>query len=191
MNKGSLAGLVLLLSSGAAMADWQVDNAFSKVNFVSVKKDTIGETHYFKQVSGTLSDKGQLNIAIDLASVETIIPIRNERMRKFLFNTKTFPNADISADINMKQLKMAVGESKMIKTSADLGLHGVNKLISVEVMVTKVAKDKLLVTSMKPIIVNPADFGMAKGVDKLRELAMLPSITQSVPVSFVLTLVDK
>jgi hypothetical protein len=39
-----------------------------------------------------------------------------------------------------------------------------------------------------PVIINPADFNLTSGIEKLQALASLPSITHSVPVSFTLTL---
>ena len=47
--------------------------------------------------------------------------------------------------------------------------------------------DKLIVSSTKPIIVQASDFGLVDGILKLQELAKLPSIATTVPVSFVLT----
>lgn len=42
--------------------------------------------------------------------------------------------------------------------------------------------------SFQPIIVNANEFDLVAGIDKLREIAGLSSISQAVPVSFVLTL---
>jgi hypothetical protein len=187
MKKGLLAGLVLI-ASNSAWADWQVDNDFSKVSFASVKKQSIGEAHHFKQISGKLTEQGKLSVAIELASVDTMIPIRNERMQKLLFETKFFPQADIVASVDPAHFNLPVGTSKIVKIQADVGLHGVNKLVDVEVMITKVTAKKLLVNSLKPIIIRPVDFGLDKGVMKLQAVAKLPSITQAVPVNFVLTL---
>ena len=186
MIKYGLAALALLASS-PLLADWKLDNDYSRVNFVSVKKDSIGEAHHFTQLAGTLSDKGKLTIDIPLASVETRIPIRNERMQKMLFETKTFPSAELTAKVDPKHFDLKPGMSKIVVLDADLGMHGVNKLVNVEVMITKVGKGKLLVSSLRPVILRPADFGMEKGVDQLQKVAGLPSITRSVPVSFVLT----
>ncbi len=186
MVKGLFAGLALVLSS-SALAQWQIDNEHSRLSFVSVKKDVIGEVHKFKQLKGSLSDSGQLNIEIPLSSVETMIPIRNERMQKMLFNTKLFPSAHLTAKVPAEYFNLKDNASKVVTVQADLGLHGVNKLLDVEVMITKVSDNKLLVTSFKPVVISPADFGLDKGIMQLQAVAKLPSITQSVPVSFVLT----
>jgi polyisoprenoid-binding protein YceI len=187
MIKKTLLSAIIFAVSGSALADWTLDNDFSRVNFVSVKKNMIGEAHRFKQVSGSLSDTGQLQINIALTSVETLIPIRNERLQKLLFETKLFPQAKLSADIDPKQLKLAAGQSKILDVNASLTLHGVTKKVTSQVMVSSLSKDKLLVSALKPIIIRPADFGLDKGVEALMKIANLPGITQSVPVSFVLT----
>jgi len=47
----------------------------------------------------------------------------------------------------------------------------------------------VMVASTKPLIVDAAKFGMTEGVEKLREIAGLQSISNAVPVSFVMTFV--
>jgi hypothetical protein len=44
-----------------------------------------------------------------------------------------------------------------------------------------------MVSSRKPVIVNAASVDLADGIEALREVANLPSISKAVPVSFVLT----
>lgn len=186
MKNALVAGL-LLAASGSAWADWQLDNDYSRVNFVSVKKNMIGEAHRFKQLKGTLTKQGKLTVDIPLISVETLIPIRNERMQKMLFETELFPHARITATVDPKHFTLKTGESKIVAVDADVALHGVNKIVKTEVMISRLGSDKLLVSSLTPIIVRPADYGLGKGVDKLMAVAKLPGITHSVPVSFVLT----
>lgn len=188
--KKTLHSLLLLgLCSTPAFADWTIDNQHSQVSFVSVKKDVIGEAHSFKQVAGTLSDAGNFMLNIPLETVETNIPIRNERMRAHLFNTEKFPELMLTAKIDMTKItSLNAGDSVMLDISADVGLHGVDQLITVSAMVTRTAANKLLVNSLKPVVISPKTFGMEAGILKLQALAKLPSITMSVPVSFVLTL---
>jgi hypothetical protein len=52
--------------------------------------------------------------------------------------------------------------------------------------VAKLGRQRLLVTSERPLLLNAADVGLADGVERLREIAGLPSISPAVPVSFVL-----
>ena len=81
-----LIGLILLTNGMLAVGEWKVDPTGSHLGFGSVKNDLIAENHSFKEISGTVSDEGLAQIEVTLASVETLIPIRNERMQKMLFN---------------------------------------------------------------------------------------------------------
>ncbi|MBU2968019.1 YceI family protein [Pseudoalteromonas sp. C2R02] len=188
MLKYSLSGLALCLFSTASFANWNLNNELSRVNFVSVKKNEIGESHYFKKLNASINDAGQFNLDIDLTSVETLIPIRNERMQKFLFNTKVFPKLNLTSDLSKQLKSLKKGQSAILKTQADLALNGINKLISLEVLATQQSNGDIVVASFMPVIINPADYNLTTGIDKLQELAKLPSITHSVPVSFVLKL---
>jgi len=52
------------------------------------------------------------------------------------------------------------------------------------VRVVKLSKDRILAASVKPIIVNADQYELLGGVEKLREVANLPSISTAVPVTF-------
>jgi len=188
MLKHSLAGLAISLFSATTFANWNLDSELSRVSFVSVKKNTVGESHYFKKLNASINDSGKFKLEINLASVETLIPIRNERMQKFLFNTDFFPKLTLTSDLSKQLKSLKKGQSRILKTQADLALNGVNKLISLEVLATQQTNDDIVVASFIPVLINPADYNLTSGIDKLQELAKLPSITHSVPVSFVLTL---
>jgi hypothetical protein len=54
-----------------------------------------------------------------------------------------------------------------------------------------VSDSELLVVSAQPVILNVTDYQLGKGVEQLKELAGLPSISYAVPVSFYLTLTAK
>ncbi|WP_249311495.1 YceI family protein [Pseudoalteromonas ruthenica] len=178
----------LLVGSTSALAAWQVDNNHSRVNFVSVKNNAIAENHFFKDVSGSVDESGMFKLAIDLNSVETQIPIRNERMQKFLFNTVEFPAMEVTANVSeliaqAKDTGVAQGN-----VQAQLALHGKTKAQQMAVSVVASRAGDLVVSSMMPVLVSPADFALQPGIDKLKSLAGLDSITRAVPVSFVLTL---
>jgi len=188
MLKHSLSGLALCLFSTTTFANWNLDNKLSRVSFVSVKKNTIGESHYFKKLNASINDVGLFNLEINLASVETLIPIRNERMQKFLFNTELFPKLNLTSDLSNQLKSLKKGQSTILKTQADLALNGINKLITLEVLATQQENGDIVVASFMPVIIKPSDYNLTTGLDKLQKLAKLPSITHSVPVSFVLTL---
>jgi hypothetical protein len=164
-----------------AMDGMTLDNALSTLSFVSIKNGAVGEVHTIDKLSGSLSDAGDLMVTLDLSSVNTKIDIRNERMQKYLFETGKNPTATVSAKIG----KVADGVSR-VKGAVELNLHGVKKNIDFEA-ITVMSDGKLVVSSIKPIIIKASDYGMEGGVAMLQKLAKLPSIATAVPVSFVLT----
>ena len=166
-----------------AFAAWQLDPQLSDVSFVSVKQSSVAEVHHFTGLDGTISEQGQLQLQIDLSSVESMIPIRNERMRKMLFNVTQYPSATVTADVSTQLAKLPTGTTKVSDVSANLSLHGQIEQLSLDLLVTKGA-DSLVVTPVKAVIINAPAFGLGKGIEALREIAGLKSIATSVPVSF-------
>ena len=177
----SIVATVGLSLASVSFADMTLDKKHSNVSFVSVKKGAVAEGHRIKDLSGSLTDKGALKVTLDLTSIDTKIEIRDQRAKEFLFETSKFAEATLTANLEA----IADGVSN-ISTEAELSLHGVSQKIKVEVTVIK-AGDKLLATSTMPIIIKASDYKMEGGVKKLQELAKLPSVATSIPVSFVLT----
>ena len=185
----TIAALLLTISmAGAAQANWQLDNDQSHLSFVTIKATHIAEVHRFTQLRGSLNAAGQADIEIALASVETNIPIRNERMQQMLFDTDLFPSAGITATFDAEVLAgLAAGDSRMLDISAQLQIKDNSIPVSVPVLAARLNAETLLVTSAQPVLVSAESVGLTEGVEKLREVAGLPSISRAVPVSFVLT----
>ena len=159
----------------------------SYVSFVSTKAGQVGEAHSFRNLSGSVSDAGEAQVTIDLDSVDTAIEIRDERMRTVLFETEKFPTATLTANVDSKQIeRLEVGELETVQVSGELALHGQSGAITLDATIARLDKDRLVVSSTKPVIVSASQFGLAQGIEKLRELAGLPSIASAVPVNFVL-----
>ena len=177
-----LSSLIITFATSIAYAGLSLDNTYSTVKFVSIKKGTVAEAHSINKISGSLSDEGELKISLDLSSVDTKIDIRNERMKKHLFDIEKFATATITATIT--DLPTVDGISRL-STDATLDIHGVSKPIKVDVTLMK-SGDQLMVASTNPVIINAADYGMDGGIAMLQKLAKLPSIATAVPVSFVL-----
>lgn len=189
MIKSTLAAVALAAFSTQALANWQLANEQSMVSFVSLKKADVMEAHHFKQLKGSLNDSGHFNLAIDLSSVDTAISIRDQRMAKHLFEVVKFPKAMLSAIIAPKTLEnIAVNQTVSLTVPASLALHGETKKLSVKVDITRLSNNDLLVVSSKPVLVKAGDFNLVQGIEKLRQLAGLPSISNTVPVSFTLRL---
>jgi len=184
------AVLSLSLSTAPALAGWSLDPARSHLAFVSVKAKDIGEVHSFTEMAGTIGDDGQVQVSLMLDSVETLIPVRNERMREFLFQTTDYKDATLTAKVDPAIIAgMKPGDIADVTAEGILSLHGRQQPMIINMQAAKVGDDKVMVASTKPLIVDAAKFGMGEGVEKLREIAGLESISNAVPVTFVMTFV--
>lgn len=183
---------VSVLVTAPCLASWHLDNDSSQVSFVSVKAGDAGEVHRFTEISGELSAAGNASVTIQLASVDTLIPLRDDRMREMLFQTDLFPTASLSASVDMDVLnKIAPGESMDMNANLRLDLRDQQVELPAEMIVARLGDRKLMVSSRKPVIVNAASVDLVAGIEALREVANLPSISKAVPVSFVLTFEER
>ncbi len=188
MKINQLLIVITLLVAGPCFAAWTLDNDTSQVSFVSVKAGDAGEVHRFTEISGELSADGKASVTIQLASVDTLIPLRDERMRELLFQTGIFPTASLSTNIDMDALNaIEPGDSIDMAANLTLELHGQQLSLAAEMIVARLGNHRLMVSSRKPVIVNAASVDLVNGIEALREIANLPSISKAVPVSFVLT----
>lgn len=187
MNR-MLSVALLTLAAVPAQANWSLDGDDSAVSFVSTKAINVAEVHRFGTLSGGVDDRGQVNISIALASVDTGIELRDERMRGMLFDTEKYSAASVSATVDADAIAaMSPGESIDMVIEGNLDLHGESRPLTMDVVVTRSGDNRLLVVSKKPIVVNAPEFNLGNGVEALREIAGLPSISLAVPVSFVLS----
>ena len=170
-----------------AQADWSVNDT-SRVGFVSIKNNVIGENNAFERVSGGISETGAVTVNIDLASVETGVGIRNERLQKMLFNVVNFPQATVSAQLSEQQLMaLKSGGSVAESISVSVALHGNTVSKQVELAAAK-AGNTLRITTTQPIVITAAEFGLEAGVAALQQIAGLKAISRSIPVTVDLQL---
>lgn len=180
----------LILGSVSASAQWSLDNEASVLSFVTVKAEHIAEAHTFNSLSGSLGADGQLSVEVELASVDTLIPIRNERMREMLFEVDVFPVALLSAEVDVKELSsLEVGEWLDQEIPLTLALHGNTVGMDAAVRITQL-DDGYSASLLTPLILSADNVGLVAGVEKLRQVAGLSSISRSVPVSFNVTFRD-
>lgn len=178
---------LLLVVSSQALAIWNLDHENSSISFVSTKAIDIAEVHHFTELAGRVSDKGKAVVTIELASVDTGIPIRDERMGEMLFEIEKYPLATIRAKIDMDAVdSIAPGTSQRRAVEMTLELHGTRVDMVANLVVAKLDDNLMMVTSTDPIIVSAASSNLTDGIEALRKVASLPSIGKNVPVSFVL-----
>ncbi len=168
--------------------DWTVEADESRLSFVTIKSGLVAEAHKFTGLSGSVSADGAAELTIDLTSVETGLDVRDQRMREFLFETASFPSAKVTAQLDPDIfVPLKIGETIIQTVDATVDLHGMQSPVIAELAVTRTAEDKVQVATASPIIVEASAFDLGDGVEKLRELAGLPSITEAVPVTFSIT----
>ncbi len=182
--KQTLLAIALSTSVCTASADWALNNTESSLNFISIKKSTIGEVHSFEKLKGSLKDNGEAKVIVTLASLESMIPKRNERMKKVLFEISQYPQAMVTTKLDIHRInKLKVGESYTETLELALSIHGQQQEVEANLRITALKGNKILASTIKPIIINASDFNLVKGIDVLRTLAKLPSISTAIPVT--------
>ncbi len=182
--------LIFVLLSASVQADWVIDPDRSHLAVVSIKSGDIAEVHHFNTLSGEINAAGAVEIRLPLDAIETAIPIRNERMRELLFVTAEYPEARLTATLDTASLAaMHVGHIGTLKGEALLTLHGVRQRLPLHMQAVRVDPNTIMVASQVPVMIDAAEFGLSAGIEQLRKLAGLESISHAVPVTFVLTFV--
>ena len=183
--------LVILLSGVGftvpVQADWTVSDS-SRIGFVSIKNNLIGENNAFERVSGSISESGQVAVSVDLSSVETGIGIRNERLQKMLFEVASFPTASIDAALSDSQIAaLRAGGARAESVSVNIRLRGKTVSKTANVSVSSLGGD-VRVTTTQPIVITAQEFGLESGVAALQQIAGLNAISRSIPVTVDLRL---
>ena len=192
MAKLMFPKLVILLSAlgvmASAQADWMLSDR-SRIGFVSIKNNSIGENNAFERVSGSISASGQVSVSVDLSSVETGVGIRNERLQKMLFEVASFPTATIDALLTDSQIaSLEAGGAQTESVGVSISLHGktVNKTANLSV---SASGGDVRVTTTQPIVITAQEFGLEAGVAALQQIAGLNAISRSIPGTVDLRLI--
>ncbi|MDP2131242.1 MAG: YceI family protein [Erythrobacter sp.] len=166
---------------------WTLDPSDSRLSYVSIKAGEIAEANRFDTLAGSVAADGTATLDIDLASVNTGIDIRNERMREIFFDVAGNPKATVTAKLDPAAFAaLAVGQSITRSLTASVAIKGVEQEIETEVLVTRVSADRVTVVPTAPVIISTDMFELTDELGELRALAQLPSITPAVPVTFTL-----
>lgn len=189
VNAAVLATCTLV--SLTSLAEWQLKDP-SEVTFVSAKNSHLLETHRFKKIAGSVSDDGQASIKIDLSSIDSRIPVRDQRMREHLFEVNEFASAEIRAQIPAEVMQgIKKGELQSIDLKAVLNLHGNEEALSIPVVIVPAKDGSVIISNLKPVLLHADDFALTQGIRLLQEIAKLKVISEVVPVNFTLSLAEK
>ncbi len=166
---------------------WTLDPAGSRLSYVSIKAGEIAEANRFDTLAGSVAADGTATLEIELASVNTGVDLRNERMREIFFGVAEYPKATVTAKLDPAAFAgLAVSQSLTRPLTATVTIKGAAAEVATNVMVTRVAEDRVLVVPIAPVIISTDMFGLTDELGELRALAQLPSITPAVPVTFTL-----
>ena len=179
---------VLLGMMGSALADhhgeqlWVLSDE-SQISLTSTKNGLVSETHSLAAIEGGVSAGGKVELALDLRAIETNIPIRNERMQTWLFSDE--PVARLSANIqpalSAKETAFTIDQTLTVEANGNT--------LTLDVPLTVVREGNAEARVAGQLIIDVADFGYAPGIEKLREIAGLKSISTEVPVDVKLVFV--
>ncbi|MET0378483.1 MAG: YceI family protein [Spongiibacteraceae bacterium] len=179
-----LVGLLCLFGTLTFAGELQPQS--SSMSFVIDGPDGAGEVHYFRQLHGTLDKVGMALLTIPLAGIDTGAPERDKNVRSMLFDVAKFPNASFLALVDMSTIfGLAPGAQAQVPVKGRLTLHGKTVEVAGEVVVTALADGGLKVVSAQPVVVNTADFDLARGMKKLMSVGDT-TINMAVPISFTL-----
>lgn len=193
MQKNLLVIFSLFISQTLFAATWQLDNSQSTLNFNSTKLPQsisavpITETSKFDHVTGTIDEKGNATFVVDLTSVDTNIPLRDDRLKEILFDVKKYPTATFTTQLNMDEItKDADMKPHQVDINGTLDFHGVQHAIKTQVTMQQIDSKTVRVTNNSPVTVNADQYNLSDGIKQLQDLMQLKSISAEVPVSFSL-----
>lgn len=178
----------------AAASTYRVDAAQSQLQFVTLKSGQAGaggvaEVQKFTRFSGGIDAAGAVVLDIDLASVETGVAIRDERLRTLLFNVPVNPSARFSAKVDPGLLKdLAKGASRDVEAAGQLRLAGQSRDVTAQLRLVRLVDGGLQVSSRSPLVIDLAAFGLKPGVEALREIMGLNFLAASAPVNLTLVM---
>ena len=189
-KRSTLQTLAFLLLTGAALsarADWYLDGESSRLSFVSTKNANVSEVQRFLVLHGKVDPQGLAQVEVELESINSGIPLRDERMRKELFQIERFPDALISTKIDLRPINdLAPGAQLELRLPLMVDLHGKQHEYQAELLATRLDDRRFQVVTLEPLVINAEDFDLAPGLETLRKMAGLSAISLSVPVGAVL-----
>ncbi|KJK17494.1 YceI family protein [Pseudomonas sp. NPDC087612] len=178
---------LLVVLSLPAQANWHLDGESSRLSFVSSKNGDTAEVHRFLVLHGKVDRKGAAELLIEMDSNSSSVPLRDERMRKELFEFSKFPEAKVNAQIDLRPINdLANGAQVELRLPVTVSLHGKQHSYSALLLATRLDERRFQVVTLEPLMLRADDFDLLPGLATLRKLAGLKSISPSVPVAAVL-----
>ena len=173
--------------AASAQANWYLDGESSRLSFISTKNTHTAEVQRFLVLHGKVDPKGLAQVEVELDSVNSGVPLRDERMRKELFEIESFSEALITTQIDLRPINdLAPGAQLELRLPLTVSLHGKQHRYDAELLATRLDDRRFQVVTLEPVVISAADFDLVPGLERLRKLADLSAISLSVPVGAVL-----
>ena len=178
---------VLAAAALPAHANWYLDNESSRLSFTSIKNVDIAEVHRFLVLHGKVDGKGVAEVEVELESVNTGIPLRDERLREQVFQIRRYPAARINAQLDLRPINaLAPGAQLELRLPLTVQLAGQTHSYNAQLLATRLDDRRFQVVTLEPLVVHAQDFGLVPNFHALRTSAHLAALSLSVPVGAVL-----
>lgn len=182
---------------------YTVDTENSTISFTSIKNGSIPVSGYFTKVNGDIEvKKGDLSaidgeIALNLSTIDTGNPPRDDSLLTHFFETKSSENKEKTASniatFSIDKIEGAdtdelekQNQPVRFKATGTLSLHGTDKKQTFALSLTRTGSDTLRVQTVKPFGFSIEEFGMSKQLEKLMEVCGHKSVSDAVPINLSL-----
>ncbi|MND83067.1 YceI-like domain protein [compost metagenome] len=185
----SIRPLIALLGALAlpVQASWYLDNESSRISFISTKAGSISEVHRFLTLHGKIDKGGKAHLSVELESVSTGVPLRDQRLREQFFEIGKYPEAEVSAQLDLRPITdLAPGAQLELSLPLKVKLRDREQEYRAELLATRLDDRRFQVVTLAPLVLQVEDFGLTAALDGLRKMAGLSGLSLSVPVGAVL-----
>ena len=184
----SVCALMLTLGvSLSAQANWYLDGESSRLSFITTHNANVSNIHRFLVLHGKVERNGRAQLRIEMDSVNSAVPLRDERMRDVLFDFKHFPEAQVTTQIDLQPINdLANGAQLELHLPVTVSLRGKQHTYEAQLLATRLDERRFQVVTLEPLMLQAEDFGLQPELEALRKIAGLSAISFSVPVGAVL-----
>ncbi len=188
--------LLVQIASMPVYADWKLNTDKSSVQFISSK--LVQKTHHavfeqnrFEKFTGEINKKHAV-LSIQTNSVNTRVPVRDERIHMYVFQSARYPEAKAVINVTTEMIEgMKTGELHKLKVDGTLTLVGKTHPISAQLSVVRTTANTLLVQTHEAILLDAKQYQLEESFLKLRDIVHLFSIPTTIPIHFYLVFEKK
>jgi outer membrane protein OmpA-like peptidoglycan-associated protein len=168
---------------------WDLDRSQSNIKFQSIKYTAEHkmkvESSSFATFDASIEPTGDATIKVALDSVDTLVDLRNVRMRFLFFETFKYPEATVRVHLTPEMIAdLPAKRRETLTVLFTFDLHGVEAQLEAPVTVTLLSDDQISVASAVPISIAAADFGLAENITKLENAVGGITVVPSATVTF-------